>query len=228
MSVAAHLKIRLEDYDRQVRTFIPGYEDMLNAAAAACATALTRVAEPTIVDLGVGTGALASRCLDALPAAFLVGIDADADMLRVAMTRLSRRRAPVTLVHDDFAGMALPSANAMVATLALHHIRTVARKRAFYRRCAAALGPGGVIITGDCHPSSIPALAARQTQGWVSHMRETYSAVETRRFLRAWADEDTYMTLEEELSILKGAGFAVDVTWRRNGFAVIAGVVSAS
>jgi hypothetical protein len=32
------------------------------------------------------------------------------------------------------------------------------------------------------------------------------------------------MTLEEELAIMQGAGFAVDVAWRRLGFAVVVGV----
>ena len=35
----------------------------------------------TIVDLGVGTGALAARCLDRMRRARVVGIDADADIL---------------------------------------------------------------------------------------------------------------------------------------------------
>ena len=71
MSVAAHLAIDLDDYDRRVRTFIPGYAHLLNAVAAACGTALEGVKRPTILDLGVGTGALASRCLDAVPSAVL-------------------------------------------------------------------------------------------------------------------------------------------------------------
>ena len=33
MSVASHLHIKLEEYDSRIRTFIPGYEDMLAAAA---------------------------------------------------------------------------------------------------------------------------------------------------------------------------------------------------
>jgi|WetSurMetagenome_2_1015567.scaffolds.fasta_scaffold255385_2 ubiquinone/menaquinone biosynthesis C-methylase UbiE len=224
MSVASHLRIHLADYDRRVRTFIPGYEAMLNAAAAACGTALERVRRPVIVDLGVGTGALASRCLEAVPSALLVGVDSDPEVLGAAMKRLSAPDRAVTLVRGDFTRVKLPAANAMVATLSLHHIPTAARKRAFYTRCAKALGRGGVLVSGDCHPSSVPALAARQEDGWVSHLRESYSAAATRRFLQSWAAEDTYMTLEDELSILQSAGFAVDVVWRRSGFAVIAGV----
>src|SRR4026208_979520 len=64
MSVASHLGIRLADYDARIRTFIPDYEEMLGVAAAAI-PARTR----TIVDLGIGTGALSARCLAPAPAA---------------------------------------------------------------------------------------------------------------------------------------------------------------
>jgi ubiquinone/menaquinone biosynthesis C-methylase UbiE len=223
MSVASHLKIKLKDYDRRVRTFIPAYEELLDAAAEACATALGGIRRPTIVDLGIGTGALASRCLDRVPHAAIVGIDNDPEILRVAMRRLSRRGALVTLIRGDFARTAMPSAHAVVATLALHHLHTGRTKQAFYRRCADVLCDGGAIVTGDCHPSSMAWLARQQMESWRSHMRKTYSAAETRRFLRAWSDEDTYMTLEAELRMMRKAGFAADVVWRRGAFAVLVG-----
>jgi trans-aconitate methyltransferase len=224
MSVAAHLNIRLEDYDHRVRTFIPGYDHLLNATAVACAASLGHVRRPVIVDLGVGTGALAARCLDAMPAATIVGVDSDPEVLRVAMKRFARRPNPVTLVCGDLAKTPIPPADAVVATLALHHIATPALKRSFYKKCFASLNEGGVVTSGDFHPSGVNALAEFQMQGWVSHLLQSYSAVETRRFLRAWAREDTYMRLEEELGIAQSVGFRVDVTWRRAGFAVIIGV----
>ena len=55
MSVAAHLGIRLSEYDRRIRTFIPRYEEILDAAAASVVPKAR-----TIVDLGIGTGALAA------------------------------------------------------------------------------------------------------------------------------------------------------------------------
>ena len=64
MSVASHLGIAVREYDRRIRTFIPNYAEMLDEAA----NALDASAR-TIVDLGVGTGALAARCLRHAPAA---------------------------------------------------------------------------------------------------------------------------------------------------------------
>jgi len=58
MSVASHLGIKISEYDARIRTFIPDYEEMLRVAA----SAVPRAAR-TILDLGVGTGALSAACL---------------------------------------------------------------------------------------------------------------------------------------------------------------------
>src|SRR5438552_5527263 len=116
MSVAAHLGIRLSDYDVRIRTFIPDYDTMLDVAASVIPRR-TR----TIVDLGIGTGALAARCLEQAPAARVLGIDADVDVLALASRRLGHR---VTLVADSFLRTKLPVCDAVVASFALHHVRT--------------------------------------------------------------------------------------------------------
>jgi hypothetical protein len=48
MGVAAHLGIRLREYDARIRTFIPHYEEMLDAAAAVAATGAPQIA-PAVV-----------------------------------------------------------------------------------------------------------------------------------------------------------------------------------
>lgn len=85
MGVATHLGINLAEYDKRIRTFIPDYEEMLEVAAENI-PANSR----TMVDLGVGTGALASRCLKRAPRAHVVGIDSDREILWVAARRLGR------------------------------------------------------------------------------------------------------------------------------------------
>ena len=75
MSVASHLGITVREYDRRIRTFIPNYAEMLDEVAT-----VLDPATKTIVDLGVGTGALSARCLARAPAARVIGIDADAEI----------------------------------------------------------------------------------------------------------------------------------------------------
>ena len=213
MSVSAHLGIAIDEYDARIRTFIPDYEEMLAVGAASVPPAAR-----TIVDLGVGTGALAMRCLDRAPRATIVGIDADPAMLGLAARRIRRR---ARFVADSFLRAALPHCDAIVASFALHHVRTRRAKAALYRRIHRALRRGGVFVSVDCHPSADRAVAASQRQAWLAHLRRSYGPAKARGFLEAWADEDVYVPLDAELALIERSGLRGDVIWRKGGFAVV-------
>jgi hypothetical protein len=68
----------------------------------------------------------------------------------------------------------------------------------------------------------LPTRAAAGRRAWLDHLERTYSPREARAFLRTWAREDFYTTLEQELALMKAAGFRADVVWRHEAFAVIA------
>jgi ubiquinone/menaquinone biosynthesis C-methylase UbiE len=218
VAVSSHLKIALNEYDARIRTFIPDYEEMLDAAA----TALVASSRPvkTVVDLGTGTGALAARVARAVPRAELVGIDEDEGMLGMAARRLKKHRA--TLVAGNFVRAALPRCDAITASFALHHIEQRRVKKALYARARAALRTGGVLVSADCHPASNPALAVAGRRAWHRHLAKSYGPRKAESFLRAWAHEDFYVPLDAELHMLRSAGFTTDIVWRRGAFAVIA------
>lgn len=222
MSVAQHLKIKLSEYDQRIRTFIPNYEEMLGEVAAT--TALVEKKQPVLVDLGIGTGALAARCLAVSPQARVVGVDSDPDILALAQRRLARKRAQQpSLMQGNFLESALPRCEAMVATLALHHIAEAKTKQRFYARCFAALRRGGIFANGDCFMAENSKLSQRYMKMWEKHLRQFYSLRQTQGFFAAWADEDTYFPLPQELAMLQAVGFEVEVTWRRAPFAVVMG-----
>ena len=215
MGVAAHLGIDLSEYDARIRTFIPDYEALLDAAAAAIPPDAR-----TIVDLGTGTGALAARCLARAAAARIVGIDADADILEAAGTRLGSR---ATFMLGPFRSVEVPRCDAIVASLSLHHIRTRPAKIALYRRLRAALRPGGIFVSADSYPASTRRLARDQRDAWHTHLRQSYSPAEANALFAAWAKEDVYVPLGVEIELLQQSGFDTDVVWRKGAFAVIAG-----
>lgn len=223
MSVAQHLKIKLSEYDRRIRTFIPHYEEMLNAAAGVLNFLPGK--QPQLVDLGIGTGALSARCLMVKPNAVVHGFDSDADILAMAQRRLakvSRRTHEFTL--GNFTTVALPKCDAVVASLALHHISSRAAKQKLYARCHAALRSGGVLINADCCPALHAKLAQQHLQQWQAHLEQYYSAKEARGFFAAWAEEDTYFPLAHEQEMLRAAGFKTEVVWLRAPLAVVVGI----
>ena len=220
MSVGSHLHIQLDEYDSRIRTFIPAYEQLLDAAARALCGLDTRT--PHIVDLGTGTGALSAACLRVCPGARLTGIDADGEILEMARQRLAAQGSLASFVQSSFLDVALPACDAIVASLALHHVRTADRKRQLYRDCGAALRAGGLLVSADAHPAADSALAALGREEWRRHLRVTYSDQEADRYFAAWAEEDVYVPLPLELELLRDAGFTPEVVWRQGVFAVIA------
>jgi len=220
MSVASHLAVSPAKYDVRIRSLIPLYDELI----AEVARALGHAARPvrTIVDLGIGTGALARACLEHAAGARIWGIDADADMMAIARMRLGGLSRRVKMTKGSFLDVPLPACDAIVASYALHHIRTSRAKLAFYRRCYRALHPGGVLVNGDCAPASTTRGFARDLDVWFTHLGKSFgSRARGRRVYESWADEDTYLPLAEEIRLLQRAGFAVDVPWRRSPFAVI-------
>jgi tRNA (cmo5U34)-methyltransferase len=222
MSVASHLAVSPAKYDTRIRSLIPLYDELISEVARALGHATRPVR--TIVDLGIGTGALARACLESAPGARIWGIDADAAMMAIARARLGRLSRRVTMTTGSFLDEALPPCDAIVASYALHHIRTTREKLTFYRRCCRALRRGGVLINGDCAPASTPRGFARDLDVWFAHLGKSFgSRAKGRRVYESWADEDTYVPLAEEIDLLERAGFEVDVPWRRSPFAVIVG-----
>lgn len=217
---SAHLGIRLEEYDQRIRTFVPHYDEMLDTVGAVVA-ALAPPA-PRVLDVGIGTGALSAHCLEARPGARIVGVDADAGMLELARARLGA--AVAGLHHGDFLTFEPPEVDLVVASLALHHVADAGAKRALYARLRASLAGGGLLVVADCFLPSDPALAVAGMERWTAHLRQRYDAPEAEGYLAAWAEEDTYFPLAEELAWMGAARLDVDVVWRRDLFAVVLGI----
>jgi SAM-dependent methyltransferase len=217
MGAASHLGIDLREYDSRIRTFIPGYEQLLEITSASLA-ATVRARAPVVVDLGTGTGALAEWCRKAKPPARIVGIDEDTEMLAAAAKRLRRG---FTGLPGNFETIGLPPCDAVVACLAIHHVPTPARRLRLFRRIHRALRPKGVLMIADCYLSSDPRVLPADRAQWMAHLRRSYTRREALAFLRAWAKDDVYAPLREEIGRLERAGFTVDVPGRRGSFAVV-------
>ena len=97
-SVESHLQLQITEYDQLIRRFIPRYDEMLDEAVYLIRDTVGDTGK--LVDLGIGTGALAERLINAIPKAQIIGIDADAKMLEEAARRLSPDRTE--LRFQDF------------------------------------------------------------------------------------------------------------------------------
>jgi len=218
-SVKRHLDVDADAYDAEIRRFIPHYDEMLATGV----DLLSSLAPPAahVLDLGGGTGALSAAVLRGLPEACVTVLDVDRSMLDVARRRLIPFGDRVQFSEGSFLDP-LPAADAVVASLALHHVRDLEAKTGVYRAIHTALAPGGVFLNLDAAISEGPRLHALVFDRWAARMGEHgIPSAEARGRFAAWAREDRYLPLDEELAALRRAGFAeVECFWRRAGTAI--------
>jgi ubiquinone/menaquinone biosynthesis C-methylase UbiE len=174
-----------------------------------------------VVDLGAGTGALAAAILNGLGEVRVQLVDVDPNMLDVAATRCAAHAGRFELRQAHFEEQ-LPPCNAVVASLALHHVPTHSAKRELYRAIRAVLEPGGLLVVAD-------ALVYPEGQERATMLRDLYGHMEQNGItpseadahLAQWAQEDFYVSLPDELALIAAAGFPrPDCFWREGLIAV--------
>jgi tRNA (cmo5U34)-methyltransferase len=213
-SVKRHLDVDAESYDVQIRHLIPHYDEMI-ATGVELLAALAPV-DGRVLDLGGGTGALSAAVLDGLPGVRVTVLDVDADMLGEARRRLARFADRVSLQEGSFLDP-LPPADAVVASLALHHVHDLRTKTALYRSIHDTLSPGGVLLNLDAAVTEDGRLNGLVFDRMAARMGDHgITDAEARHHFAAWAEEDRYFPLDAELSALREAGFdEVECFWRR-------------
>jgi tRNA (cmo5U34)-methyltransferase len=222
-SVADHLHVKITDYDRFIRTVIPGYDAMRAVQLGLLARSLPPGGR--VLDLGGGTGALAAVVAEKFPTAQVEIWDTDPAMLAVARERCARFGGRVTLVERSFTGP-LPACDAVVACIALHHVKDLAVKGGIYANIHRALRPGGLFANADTAMSTVPWVRTATFQGWADFMgTQGIPEAAARAYFAEWAKEDYYPPLATELALLGAAGFAEpECFWREAPFTVFGGV----
>ena len=206
---------------------------------------LTADAECLLVDAGGGSGRLVERFLTRFVRARAIIIDQSEAFLSLARERLSRFGARVECrlarLQDRWTDDLREPPAAIVSMSAIHHLDP-AEKQDLYRRCFAALRPGGVFINADeVRPADDAEYLARCRE-WVDHMHRVMHAglvpAPMCENLRKWEDrnvthfgqprksgDDCHETIDAQLAYLADAGFSrVDCPWQREMWAILHGV----
>ena len=219
-SVRRHLRVEIDAYDRAIRGFVPGYDEMLRVAAERIGAAGEGCA---VLELGAGTGALSEAILRNESVGAVMLVDADPEMLSRARARLApfggRARFRAASWDDPF-----PPCDAVAASLTLHHIPSMDRKRALYRRVCGALPPGGIFVNADVTMPAAPEEREAVYGAWTAHMA-AWGIDEERaqRHFAEWSEEDTYFPLEDELAAMTAAGFDARRVWSAGPVSVLTG-----
>ena len=218
-SVRRHLRVEVSAYDEAIRRFIPGYDAMLDVAA----NEIARVEPGRVLDLGGGTGALSEAILLVAPHAVVELIDVDRDMLARARERLARFGARARF-HEASFDDPLPEADAVAASLALHHVPTMHEKQRLFVRIHDCLRPGGVFVNADATMPTDPGPRQATWRAWTAHLVSCgISEERAYRHFAEWQEEDTYFPPEEEAAAMRAAGFEMASVWSDGPMVVAVG-----
>lgn len=209
--VLSHLGLAARDYDAAIRTYIGGYEEMI--------AEVVGLVSGDVIDLGAGTGALA-QAVSAKPGTRVTLVDIDPAMLEVARERVGDAQ----YVNATFMDGLVPC-DAVVASLALHHVADLDAKCELYRRIHSVLRPGGVLALADITLHEDGPARTHMVDAWAAAMAEHgIERKEADVLFAKWATEDRYYSLAQELTLLREAGFvAPECFWKRGPSTVFGG-----
>jgi tRNA (cmo5U34)-methyltransferase len=209
------------EWNELARRYQTRYDEMLADLAG-------RIRPPVgaqILDLGCGSGILAELLLDRFPGVSVTLLDFSSNMLEVAERRLRRFPGRASFFCRTFEEMPPGPYDAVVSTLALHHLESDDEKRAQYARILDSLAPGGCFWQGEYVVSSSPEDTATNEAAWGDWLRsQGFSEAEVRQLHERVATNDRPAPLIDHLAWLREVGFTrVDCTWRFIKFAAFGG-----
>jgi tRNA (cmo5U34)-methyltransferase len=209
------------DYDAQRRWIIPEFEDFYQNAARG---ADWPGSDPTILDIGAGTGLLSAFLLEKYPHASLTLMDISDNMLTIARDRFSGRPGVVYRAVDYRNGDLGGPYDIICSALSIHHLEHV-EKRDLYRRIFTALKPGGVFVNAEQVEAETDEEHRRNMAYWDDFVRSGPLPENIAR--EAMVRRDTLDRMEKasvQLAWLRESGFSsVDVVFKNRMLVVMRG-----
>jgi tRNA (cmo5U34)-methyltransferase len=219
-----HFENEAPEFDSIILKLIPHYPAMFRALVDAMP--FDKSATLRIIDLGCGTGTISAQIMEAFPNAQITCLDLSNNMIAMAQAKLARYPLINYIVADfeayDFSG----KYDAVVSSLALHHLATDETKRNFYHRIYECLNSRGVFFNADVVLGANEFLQSMYLKEWRAFMRRSISSDEIEgKWMPKYQEEDHPAKLTNHLAWLAEIGFSdVDVIWKYFNFAVFGGV----
>jgi tRNA (cmo5U34)-methyltransferase len=182
-----------------------------------------------VLDLGAGTGRFSKMILEHYGQCHVTLVDFSANMLQEASRKLSAFPGRYELLPGDFFNdwleFADQSFDCVASVFAICHAREIHDYQRLYRKIHRWLKPTGCFlcydhVLGDAEPFTVLNVA-----GWRMFLQANQPPESVEEGIVGTYQEDTPLSLRQHIDLLTQAGFtAVDVLWKRDIFAIYAGV----
>ena len=215
-----HFEEEAEQYDGIIKNLIPYYHQMVEALVNTLPLSASEKFE--VIDLGCGTGTISRAIKDAYPKAKITCVDISEKMLQVASGKLKDVQHAAYINSNFYDFNFDKKYDAVVSSLALHHLVTREDNLDFYRKIYSCLNTGGVFINADVVLASTDALQERYMEQWKNFMCSNVPKDEVdKKWIPTYYEEDRPISIMEHFDMLKAAGFEImDVVWKYYNFAV--------
>ncbi|WP_207895398.1 class I SAM-dependent methyltransferase [Treponema sp. J25] len=218
--VKKHFEEEAAQYDGIIKNLIPYYHKMVEALVNTLP--FDPSLEIQVIDLGCGTGTISRAVKDAYPNAKLTCVDISEKMLKVAAGKLSEVSDAIFIKKNFYDFNFDKNYDAVVSSLALHHLETKEDKLEFYRKIYSCLNDGGIFVNADVVLASTEALQQCYMTQWKNFMLRNVPKDEVdSKWIPAYYEEDRPVSMIEHFEMLKDSGFKImDVVWKYYNFAV--------
>lgn len=216
-----HFNQASEEYDQIIEKTLPNYNEMITALV----NAIPDKKQPRILDLGCGTGNITKKVLERFPDAKITCLDISDKMIEIAKDKLADYDN-IEFVLGDFTIVdIIDKYDAIISSLALHHIQDDADKLIMYKHIYDALDEGGVFYNADVIDANSPynkQLNIRMADKYMADNHLPIEKIEEHKQKRENNDHPT--TLIKHLKMLEEVGFKeIDVIWKYYQNAVYGG-----
>jgi tRNA (cmo5U34)-methyltransferase len=185
-----------------------------------------------VLDLGAGTGRFSQMVLERYDQCHVTLVDFSANMLQEASRKLSLFSERYDMRPGDFFEDAIDfpgqSFDCVASVFAICHGREADRYRRLYQKIYHWLKPGGCFLCYDHVLGDAEPFTVLNVVGWRSFIQASQTPESVQEGIVGTYQEDTPLSLRQHLDLLWQAGFAAaDVLWKRDIFAIYAGVKTA-
>lgn len=220
--VKSHFEEEAEIFDELIKTLIPYYEDMIESMI--LALPFHQKEKINVLDLGCGTGNISLKVKERFPNARITSVDMAKNMIKIAKQKLASYNDIEFIIADVRDLEFVDEFDAVVSSLALHHLHHP-EKKPYYHRIKSFLKKGGVFYNTDNILGSSPHLNQLYMDKWIefllkSHTHEEIDSV----WIPKHREEDFPAPLMDHIHLLEEVGFKeVDVIWKSYMFGVYGG-----
>lgn len=203
------------NYDDVIKRRIPLYAEM--QALIASLLPFSKKEYLRVLDLGCGTGSTSIAILKEFPLARITGIDNSSDMLKIAAGKVKHTTWRIDFLCQEIStfnplpqgeGQGEGGLDAIVSGFSLHFL-SPGEKEGVFKKCLAALKPGGVFIDAEAVRSPSEKVYQIYMEKWKDfQLSNGFSEEEVGEQMLRFIRDVKPLTVVGQMELMASAGFS--------------------